>query len=213
METVNFFGHAVVARERRDDPAFVLGAMLPDFAGMCGGRIAGVDHDTLAAGIALHHASDAAFHRLERFRQLCRDAERALRERGVGKGGARGAAHVAVELLLDGALVTDREAAASYVAAVERAHPDDLGERIRWRAPATPERFAWLQARLAERGVPVGYRDLDVVGERIARVLAPRPLLALAPRELGLLRAALPALAAEVHAAAGELISGVRRAL
>jgi acyl carrier protein phosphodiesterase len=210
---VNFFGHAVVARWRRDEPAFVLGAMLPDFAGMCGGRIAAVEDPAVAGGVALHHASDAAFHQLERFRRLCRDAEARLRERGVGRGGARGAAHVAVELLLDGALVADRDAAASYVEAIERAHPDDLGDRIRWRAPATAERFAWLQERLAARGVPVGYRDLEVVTDRIARVLAPRPLLALAAHEVGRLRAELPALEAEVHAAAHELVDGVRQAL
>lgn len=210
---MNFFGHAVVARWQRDQPGFVFGAMLPDFAAMCGGRIAAVDDDDLAAGVDLHHRSDAAFHQLPRFRALCRGTEARLRARGVGRGGARGAAHVAVELLLDGALVAEPGAGPSYLAAIARAHPDELGARIRWQAPASAARFAWLQERLAARGVPVGYRELDVVAERIERVLAPRPLLALDADELAQVRSDLEALEPEVHAAAAELIDGVRRAL
>ena len=31
---MNYFGHAVIAHAYRPEPAFVLGAMLPDFVGM-----------------------------------------------------------------------------------------------------------------------------------------------------------------------------------
>ncbi|MEZ6188946.1 MAG: hypothetical protein R3F62_28570 [Planctomycetota bacterium] len=37
---MNFFGHAVLALARRDDAAFVVGSMAPDFATMSGVRLA-----------------------------------------------------------------------------------------------------------------------------------------------------------------------------
>ena len=70
---MNFFAHAWVARHLRREPAFLLGAMLPDFATMCRARLGEITHETLAEGIAEHHATDEAFHAGETFMRLCRE--------------------------------------------------------------------------------------------------------------------------------------------
>jgi hypothetical protein len=153
---VNFFGHAVIAHEHRRVAAFALGAMLPDFASMCQGRLAGATDDEVAAGIDFHHRIDAAFHRLPGFAALCRDAEARLRRAGAARGPARGAAHAGTELLLDGAWLDD-PGAVTYIEALDAARPDQLGERLSWANADGAERFEALRARLAARGLPSGY--------------------------------------------------------
>ena len=73
------------------DPVFVLGSMLPDLASILGTRLNGAGAVTLAAGVALHHRTDAAFHRLPGFHSLCGEAtvrfEFAYDGGGPGKGG------------------------------------------------------------------------------------------------------------------------------
>ena len=73
---MNFFGHACVASWERSDPAYVLGAMLPDFAGMIRGRIAEIERPDLRAGIELHRRTDAIFHRMDGFAELCASSAR-----------------------------------------------------------------------------------------------------------------------------------------
>jgi hypothetical protein len=211
---MNFFGHAVVACRRAPapGPAFVLGAMLPDLAAMCGGRVVEIADAEVAAGVRHHHETDRVFHAAPAFRRLCRDAEAGLSGRGVGRGGARGAAHVGVELLLDGLLVDEEPARSVYERSVARAHAGDLGAALRWHAPEQAERWAALQRRLAGASL-AGYRDLDVVAERVARALARRPLLALAPAEVAAVREELPRMRDATARVATALVAEVTRAV
>lgn len=178
---MNYFAHARVAAGQDDDPAFVLGAMLPDFAHMIGERGAGLDHPGLRSGETHHHRADAAFHRAPGFVTLVRDAAARLVATGLARGPALACAHVGVELLLDGALVGDPRADAPYLEAL-RAAPALRGS-IRWRGPSGARRFQRLQERLAAAGPPAALRDPARVTERLARTLEPRPRLRLAAHE------------------------------
>lgn len=82
---VNFFGHATLALQQSDDPRFLLGSMLPDLVSMAGVRIAEAHDPVLAAGIALHHATDARFHGAPPFTELCHSANEQLQAAGVGR--------------------------------------------------------------------------------------------------------------------------------
>jgi hypothetical protein len=75
---VNFFGHAAIASWHSPaDAGVALGSMLPDFASMCGARLDEQRDPRVAAGVALHHATDAVFHRAPVVLALFRDAGRA----------------------------------------------------------------------------------------------------------------------------------------
>jgi len=198
---VNFFGHAVSACWSSDDPAFVLGAMLPDFASMCRGKIASVGDERTAAGVDFHHRCDAVFHRAPVFRELMSWLERALRDQNVRKGGSRGAAHVGIELLLDGALIADPAARRLYPLALGHAGDADVS----WRDDAHAQRWSSLLVRLADHGLPVGYADTAIVGKRIAQILSNRPLLALTDAESVIVTETLSEASVKVRERADEL--------
>lgn len=86
---MNFIGHAQVALWTSSSPAFVLGAMLPDFASMAGTRLAARLHSSdepeLAAGVSLHHLTDEVFHGSAPFIALMQEAMDALTGRGVAR--------------------------------------------------------------------------------------------------------------------------------
>lgn len=208
---VNFFAHALVASWRSPSPAYALGAMLPDLAGMVGARTPPLEHADqleLAAGVDLHHATDRAFHRLPAFVAAMSEIQRRLIRRGVGRGPAAGAAHVGFELCLDGALIDEPAAVPHYLAALEVAR-GELGAAIPWPAPDTTARWHALIERLAAHGAPPPHRDLDLVAERIARALARRPRLALDADAAALLRLEM----ADIAARAGEAAPGILAAL
>lgn len=206
---MNFFGHAVVAGWQSGDPNFALGAMLPDFASMIGGKISGVDHPVIARGIDLHHKTDAAFHQLRDFFDLCAEAGALLRARGIRRGPVRGAAHVAVELCLDGYLAGDGGAVAHYLATVAGSDPSLL----RWQSAESGPRFAGLLARLADAGAPRPPIVPDRIARRVSRALASHPLLAVTAIEERDLSTQLPSIDAAVAARAPALIANLRRAL
>jgi hypothetical protein len=181
MPGVNFFGHALVALRRSRDPAFVLGSMLPDLAPMAGLRVRAVDHAIAAAGHALHHTTDAAFHQSASFRELTAEGTRALRDAGVRRGPALGAAHVGVELLLDGWLAERFGVPAVYRESLIGARR--VAQGVRWRTRLGSRPFAEFCVRLAEAPVPERYRRPDFTSERLTRVLARHPRLALLPLE------------------------------
>lgn len=201
---MNFFGHAAVARSVDDDPAFVLGAMAPDLLGMCGLVAGAVTSPRLAAGQAHHLTVDAAFHGSAAFVALQCWAVGALVTAGLRRGPARGAAHVAVELLLDGVLAADPRARDAYqrgLASAERTPEPfvwtEARERVRWLA---------LVGRLRAGAIPDSYRDPAFVTDRVAGALNHRPRLALAAAETALLRGWMPALQKRVAAQAGDLV-------
>jgi hypothetical protein len=113
---VNFLAHATVARRIDADPAFVLGAVLPDLLPMAGlplrsrhrHRPSGAEDVTrTAAGWALHHRVDEVFHELPAFRAGVQALRVDLRGTALGTGPRRAVAHVGWELLLDDALADD----------------------------------------------------------------------------------------------------------
>lgn len=204
MRGVNFFGHAWLAAGRNADPRFVLGAMLPDLAPMAGLRLRGANDAALSAGIAHHLAVDAAFHALPAFQMLTADAARALRRAGLRRGPARGAAHIGLELLLDGWLARRCGVPGVYRTALAQA--PQLGALLRFApgpAAATPRAqttiatahrnppnaagVAWtfpeLCRKLAASPLPEAYAEPSYTAARVTAALARRPRLALTPAE------------------------------
>lgn len=215
-EEMNFFGHALVASWHSGSPAFALGAMLPDFAGMIGGGLAGVDHADTADGVAWHHATDRAFHGLPPVRAHMAELAAELASRGVGRGPSLGAAHVAVELCLDGALLDSPGAGSTvalYRAALGEAVRPEVGDALRWRPPEREDRWRILIDRLTRRGAPVEYREPARVAERVVQALARRPALALDAAAAAVLAGVMPQVSQRVAGAAGEILSLLRGAL
>lgn len=193
---VNFFGHAVVACRVSDEPAFLLGAMAPDLLPLCGAVANGETSPEVAAGEAHHHAVDAVFHAGPTFTGLTAWAARALVERGLSRGGARGAAHVGIELLLDGVLAVDARARQAY----QRSLVEAEGARspFLWRDEPSRRRWSELVHRLRTGTIPDAYRDPAFVAARVVGALRHRPRLALSRDDEPALRAFLPALAIRV---------------
>lgn len=207
LHGVNFFGHAAVASWSSDEAGVALGAMLPDFESMSGARVASAPDAAVAAGIALHHATDAAFHRLPAVTALMRELDERLAARGCARGPRRAVAHIGVELLLDGILVGEAAYRAAYT------HALALDADLVWRDPGDPLRFVGLLERLRAYGVPDDLRRPDAIAQRLARMLARRPLLAPSAGDLRAIRAALAEHQAHVEAAADSVLRGTRAAL
>jgi hypothetical protein len=178
---VNFFGHAVVAAWQTPTPAFVLGAMLPDFATMIGARVPAVHDAGLESGVAFHHATDKVFHDAPTFKRLQANARQRLRELGLPRPSSLAVGHIGVEILLDSVLANDPLGVRCYVDALAEGAPQSLGGKIEWMEPALASRYEELRVRLLERGITRGMADAAVVAFRISRALAPRPRLALEP--------------------------------
>ena len=201
---MNFFGHAAIASTRSAAPGVVLGAMLPDFATMCRMPIAraGIVDRDVTAGIALHHATDAAFHGLPETLASMRALDARLAHGGCARGPRRAVAHVGVELLLDGVLVADASHRASYLAGLA------YQAVIQWHEPADASRLAALITRLRTHGVPDDLRQPETIVTRLTRMLAHRPLLAPSPADLIAIRTALIAHQADVEQAADRIWRG-----
>lgn len=206
---MNFFGHAFVAQRVDDDPAFLLGAMAPDLLPLCG-AVAGVETSpAVGAGQAHHLAVDASFHSNPAFTALQAWAGRAMIDRGLPRGPARGAAHVAIELFLDGQLATDNRGRDAYTRSLTAAETTrspfvwhDEPSRGRWRA---------LILRLRGGAVPDAYRDPNFVADRVVGALGRRPRLAVSDTGADILRAFLPALNLRVQAETSALTCTVLR--
>jgi len=205
---VNFFGHAAVASwsSAVPVPGLVLGAMLPDFASMTRGRVDGADDPTVAAGIDLHHRTDAVFHQLPVVTGLMRELDDHLGRRLCARGPRRAVAHIGVELLLDGVLLDDPNYRAAYLAGLGH------DAAVRWREPETADRFATLLARLRARGIPDDLQRPDAIATRLARILADRPLLAASPDDLRAIHAALVAFKPRLEVAADTVMRAMRGA-
>ena len=153
---MNFFGHAAVATWSAPAsgaaPAVVLGAMLPDFATMCGGRIASAEDAGVARGIDLHHTTDAVFHTLPVVTALMRELDERLAHGHCARGPRRAVAHIGVELLLDGVLVDEPAYRAAYLSGLMH------DPALQWRDPEDAPHFALLLDRLRAHGVPEDLR-------------------------------------------------------
>jgi len=181
---MNFFGHAVIAQRSEATrgsvrAAFVLGAMLPDFASMLRVRPPQVTEGALAAGTRFHHATDEAFHGAETFLEFSRSASSFLTERGLARGSARAVAHVGVELLLDGALAAKSAANEAYLRALDAALTIPVASHINWAGNVYAERFQQLCHNLRRRGGVRADAPAELVAERLRAILADRPRLAM----------------------------------
>ena len=208
---MNYFGHAAVASWQAAGDALAsvaLGAMLPDFGVMCGARIASGGTAHVDAGIALHHATDAVFHHAPVVTALFRDAEARLAARAVRRGPMRAAAHVGVELVLDGVLLDEARHRDAYTAAIAHAP-----EALVWREGGDAARFALLLARLRHHGLPEDLRRPRAAAERIFRMLAGRRLLAPDAGERAAIADVLEEVAPRVAVAAPAVIRQVEAGL
>lgn len=213
---MNFVGHIAVGRALHDDraepdPTFLLGTALPDFAAMAGVRIERGD-GALGDGMAVHHETDAVFHREGWFLDSEHDLLDDLTEAGLPRGAALACAHVGVELLLDGELVRDPATARAVrtVYALMAAPPSPAvmvapdGQRAHW-----IETLAGIAGRLD----PEGYGEPATVAIRLHRVTSRRPRLAfseaLVPTVAARLAAHQPRIAADAH----RVLAGVSAAL
>jgi len=199
---LNYFAHARIATSLGGDDAHVLGAMLPDFAHIVGIRIDAIEHASLSRGASLHHRTDSAFHATRAYRILQREGVGDLEAAGLGRGPARGAAHVGIELLLDVALTGDPDGDAGYLRALAAAPA--LADAIRWSDERGASRWKTLHTRLVAAGTPSS--SPERIAERVARALASRPRLRLAPKDLGPVALWLAASAGPVERAAPLLL-------
>lgn len=182
---MNFFGHAALAAGHfsaqsprlpgTDLALLCAGAMLPDFISMLRlGRPAVLD-EQVARGVSFHHLTDHAFHELESFLRLSREAFAWLSEQQVPRGPARAVAHIGVEMLLDEVLSNDADACDAYRAALRA----PLDNALSFGVLADPERLSALRASLLERAATRVLPSAELLAERIRRTLAGRPRLAL----------------------------------
>jgi hypothetical protein len=206
---VNFIGHATVALSRGDHPSFVLGSMLPDFAGMARTRLARARSGPLAEGIALHHRTDDVFHGTAAFTSLLQRALDELCAAGVARGTARAVAHIGTEMLIDGELVREPAVAAAYLEALR------AGEQLSdvFVDAEGALRFEQLRARLLSFGAPYDYREPEAVLWRLERVLAARPRLAIEPAARSPIMALLPGLQTRVVEVLPALVQSVCEAV
>ncbi len=168
---VNYLGHVAVALATgRDDPAFLLGAALPDLASMAGVRFDRVLlPEAVADGVDCHLAADEAFHAHPAFRDGSAALRRDLRDIGLATGPTRAIGHAGWELLLDGTLVGGH---------TEVAHRSGLrcaDVVLPALAPASRDRWRTLLAH----GPPprLRYDEPAWVVDRLFAMLARRPRL------------------------------------
>ena len=190
---MNFFGHALIAQrhEATRGPIraeFVLGAMLPDFASMLRTRPPLATIAALSAGVSFHHQTDDAFHGSQSFLEFSRQASSFLGDRGLPRGTARAVAHVGVELLLDGAFASENGANEAYLSAVACASSERVQGCIHWHTGDVSERFQHLCRSLQNRGRFQENPASELIAERLQRILADRPRLAIDERGLLVVR-------------------------
>jgi acyl carrier protein phosphodiesterase len=208
---VNYFGHAAVAswpELGEPSPGTSLGAMLPDFATMCGARLAEPTDPAIAAGIALHHRTDGVFHKAAPVLALMRELDDRLSALGCARGPRRAVAHIGTELLLDATLLADAAYRASFLSAFT-VDPT----LVAWREPDDPARFAQLHARMVGFGVPDDLAQIESITYRLQRMLGHRPLLAPSAADLRAIATALAAHRPRVEVAAPTVLRAVRAAL
>lgn len=161
-----------------DAPRVWLGAALPDLGAMGRFRLMGDTPDPdVTAGIALHHATDDAFHRHPTFTTTMARLRTVLAADGVGRGPARAVAHVGPELMIDGSLLDHLEVAGAIEAAFAEIAP--LGPALEPLVETATEAWAAHLSKVPEWGLPTDYADPHAVARRLHRILSRRPRLQL----------------------------------
>ena len=212
---MNVGGHVTVATAvlQGRGPGFLLGAALPDLAAMGRFRLRGHTTDqAVTAGIAVHHATDDAFHRHPWFVERNRRLAGMLLDAGVDRGAARACSHVGIELLLDGELLADRAIAeaigSAFDAIVERRHA--LATLV-----VADDRLDWLTHLdwLATHHLPSDYDDAVAVARRLYRILARRPRLALNIDHVEIVAETLTDAQPDIKATARSLVDDLEAAM
>ncbi len=214
LDRVNFVAHIVVASQTTDNGStgFLLGAAAPDLARMARVPVATEGPEDHLAGVAAHHRTDAAFHDSAWFRGHNRAFVAELTARGVRRGPARGAGHVLVELLLDGALLDDAGHASTFTPAWSALA--DAGDEALAMVPAEHhERWADFLRQLTSRLEPSRYADPTYAADRTAGTLGRRPRLAMDDGEQETLRAVADELQPTITAGADHVVDDVVAAL
>lgn len=200
---MNLVGHLIVAERLGAGPASQLGAMVPDLVRLAGLRTPAALPEPLAAGVFIHHRTDDAFHQHRAFVAGSAKLRLRLMRAGLPSGAARAVAHAGWEMLLDGAIIAN-------VGSTQWG--DAMGEGGGVRAALSePGATDWdrLVDAVGHDGWPARYADVDAVAERLLRVLAHRPRLAVPPQGAAEVRRALAEAAPAVHADAGEVLADV----
>jgi hypothetical protein len=201
---MNVLGHASVALAwGGDEPAFVLGAVLPDLASMVNVR---VDRSRLDGpvgdGMRCHIEADAVFHGHPEFRAGSAALRRDLAGQGLDRGPVRALGHAGWELLLDGTLVGSAAETAYWRAL-------DVGE-LALDAIAEPGRARWVGfLSYRRRRQSLRYDDPPWVAERLHDLLARRPRLRFPREELPAVAEVLGAHAGRVAAVAPDVLATV----
>jgi hypothetical protein len=201
---MNVLGHASVALAwGGDDPAFVLGAVLPDLASMVHVRIdRSLVGGPVGAGMRCHFDADAIFHDHPEFRAGSAALRRDLASHGIDRGPVRAIGHAGWELLLDGTLV-GLPAEAAYWRAL------DVGE-LALDALAEADHSHWLGFLGYRRRRPqLRYDDPPWVAERLYDLLARRPRLRFSREEVPAVAKVLAAHAGEVAAVGPGVLTAV----
>lgn len=207
---MNFIGHLHVARWLQSEPAFLLGAMLPDFASMARVRLGEPADAVVRAGVALHHRTDEAFHHQPDFVALMYETLTALTEHGVARGPARAVGHIGVEMLIDGELVHAPGNGDAYVLALDTARKLESDQRL---GSETRAGLSFVHRRLRTHGVPYDYRNTEAVVTRLTRALSARPRLAISPEHAKSVALVLPEIQRKVVTRLPALLAAVRAAL
>ncbi|HKX70170.1 MAG TPA: hypothetical protein VJM75_03030 [Acidimicrobiales bacterium] len=200
---MNILGHASIAlATENDDPAYVLGAVLPDIASMAGVR---VDRSRLtgplAAGVRLHLEADAVFHAHPEFLRGAAALRGDLAQRGVQRGPARAVGHAGWELLLDGTLLgSPAESGYWRALAVGEEALDGMSESDH------PRWIRFLEHR--DRRPALRYDDPSWVAERLYSMLARRPRLRLPSEQVPAVAEVLERHVHRVAAVAADVLAG-----
>lgn len=210
---MNIAGHVTVAmRLAPDAPRVWLGAALPDLGAMGRFRLMGDSPDPdVTAGIALHHATDDAFHRHPTFTEAMARLRSVLSSDGVNRGAARAVAHVGPELLIDGHLLSFD----AVVDGVDRAFAEiePLGPAL---SPLVErDQFEWDRhlGKVVSWGLPTDYAEPHAVAQRLHRILARRARLGFETTQIEQIGIRLAAEQPGLDAAVDGLINDLERSL
>ena len=181
---MNIAGHIAVAmRLAPSSPRVWLGAALPDLGAMGRFRLLGDSPDPeVTAGIAIHHATDDAFHRHPLFTEAMARLRSDLDTDGVGRGPARAVAHVGPELLIDGRLLDDHVVLGAVNAAF--AEITHVGSALTSLVERNSEAWDDHLSRVPLWGLPTDYADPHAVADRLHHILSRRPRLAFSSEQI-----------------------------
>lgn len=207
---MNLVGH-VAAALPDEPPEFLAGCVLPDVAAIARVRVARPMGGPLADGVAFHHECDHVFHGLPWFHATCVQLRDDLLAAGVDRGPARATAHAGLEMLLDGALVTDDRVRRQVRVALTTldAHADALTPLV---APDARERWVVGVSRIASSLDVDGYTDAASVTLRLQRMTAGRARIELRADQAATVTTVLAELQPRVLAAAPAVLAEVTRA-